>query len=93
MPSRCSRSPTPASLEQVDGALLEHAGADARLDVLAAPVLEHDRLDAGPVEELREREARRAGADDRDLGARALHDSSSTSCAMANARLAAGTPQ
>ena len=32
--------------EQVDRALLEHAGADALLDVLAAARLEHDRLDA-----------------------------------------------
>ena len=38
--------------EQVDDRLLEDAGADARLDVLAAPVLEDDRLDALAVEEV-----------------------------------------
>ena len=80
-------------LEQVDGSLLEHAGADARLDVLAAAVLEHDRLDPGPVQQRSEDEPGGAGADDRDLGAQPRHDSSSTCCAMANARLAAGTPQ
>ena len=91
--SRCSRSATPGALEEVDRALLEHAGTDAGLDVVAAAVLEHDRLDPGAVEQLREDEPRRAGADDRDLGLRARHDSSSTACAIAKARFAAGTPQ
>ena len=53
--------------EQVDRALLEHAGADPVLDVVAAAALEHDRLDARAVEQLGEREAGRAGADDPDL--------------------------
>ena len=81
------------AIEQVDGALLQHAGADARLDVVAAPVLEHDRFDPGTVQQLRERQPRRPRADDRHLCARAAHASSSTCCAIANARLAAGTPQ
>ena len=81
------------SLEQLDGALLEHAGANARFDVLAAPGLEHDRLDPRRVEKLREGEACWAGTDDRDLGTRALHGPPTTSCATAKARLAAGTPQ
>ena len=81
------------SLEQLDGALLEHAGANARFDVLAAPGLEHDRLDPRRVEKLREGEACWAGTDDRDLGTRALHGPPTTSCATATARLAAGTPQ
>ena len=51
--------------EEVGDRLLEHAGADPVLDVVAAPVLEHDRLDALAVEELGEREPRRPGADDR----------------------------
>ena len=55
--------------EEVDDALLEHAGADARLDVLAAAVLEDHRLDPVEVEQLREHQAGRAGADDRDLRA------------------------
>src|SRR5262245_39521114 len=53
--------------EQPDGALLEHAGADAVLDVLAAAVLEHDRLDALEVEEVREQQAGRPGSHDSDL--------------------------
>ena len=81
-------------VEEVDRALLEHAGADARLDVLAAPVLEHDRLDPLALEELSERQPRRAGADDPDLRAgHAAPSSSSTCCAIANAVFAAGTPQ
>ena len=81
-------------VEEVDHALLEHARADARLDVLAAPVLEHDRLDPLAMEQLRERESRRARADDPDLRAgHARPSSSSTCCAIANAEFAAGTPQ
>ena len=64
-----------------------------RFDVLAAPGLEHDCLDTRRMEKLREGEARWAGTDDRDLSTRALHESPTTSCATANARLAAGTPQ
>ncbi len=56
-------------VEQVDRALLEHAGADALLHVLAAARLEHDGLDALQLQEPREREAGRAGSDDADLGA------------------------
>ena len=37
IPSRRIRSPTPGRVEQVGRALLEHAGADAPLEVLAAP--------------------------------------------------------
>src|SRR5205809_347092 len=32
--------------EQVDGALLQHAGPNALLDVLAGAALQHDRFDA-----------------------------------------------
>ena len=52
--------------------LLEHAGADALLDVLAAAALEHDRLDPFALEQPRERQPRRAGADDPDLRPRSL---------------------
>jgi hypothetical protein len=48
------------------------------------------------LEHVREREARRPRADDPDLGpggAQPLPSSSSTRCAIANAPLAAGTPQ
>ncbi len=76
--------------QQVDRPLLEHAGADAVLDVLAAAALEHDRLDPLACEQLGQRQARRARADDSDLRP---HPSSSTRCATANAEFAAGTPQ
>ena len=46
--------------EQVDRALLEHAGPDPVLDVVAAAVLEHDRLDPRPLEQPRERQPGRA---------------------------------
>jgi hypothetical protein len=57
--------------ERVDTALLEHARTNPVLDVLAAAILEHDRLDSLQVQEVREQEARRTGADDADLRAHA----------------------
>ena len=56
-------------VQQIDGALLEHARADPLLDVLATARLEHDRLDALELEQLRQHQPRRAGADDADLRA------------------------
>ena len=67
-PSRCSRSPTPVALEQVDGALLQHAGPHALLDVLAGAAFEHDRLDALAGQEVGEHQPGRPGPDDGDLG-------------------------
>jgi hypothetical protein len=55
--------------EDVDRTLLEDAGPDPRLDVRPGPVLQDDRLDAAPREQLAQRQAGRAGSDDRDLGA------------------------
>ena len=84
-------------LEQLDRPVLEDAGADPPLDVLAAARLQYDRVDPLHVEEVRQDEPRRAGADDPDLralgAAHARSSSASTSCAIANAELAAGTPQ
>ena len=80
--------------QQLDRPVLEDAGAHATLDVLAAAGLEHDGVDSLQVEELRQHEAGRARADDRDL--RAAHVggfSARTCCATAKAELAAGTPQ
>ena len=91
--SSCRRSINLGAFEQLDRSLLQHPGANSSLDVLAAPVLEHDGLDAGAVQQRREDQPGRAGADDRNLRAQAPHDSSSTCWAIANARLAAGTPQ
>ena len=67
--------------EEIDDALLEHAGADAGLDVLATPVLEDHRLDARAMEKLRERQARRPRADDRNLRPRHVPLSRSNSAA------------
>ena len=83
--------------EQVGDRLLEHSGAQALLDVLAAAVLEDDGLDAFALEKLSERETCRPGADDADLRPHQScgvgWTSSSTRCATANAPFAAGTPQ
>ena len=57
--------------QQVGGPLLEHARANARLDVVAAAVLDHDRIDPLAVEQVGERQPGRPRADDPDL--RAAH--------------------
>jgi hypothetical protein len=54
--------------QQLGRSLLQDAGADALLDVLARSILEDDALDSRQFEEPGEREARRARADDADLG-------------------------
>jgi len=48
-------------------------GPHPRLDVLPAAELEDHGLDARAVQQVGEREARRAGADDPDLGSRRRH--------------------
>jgi hypothetical protein len=55
--------------QEVDGALLEHAGADAALHVVAVASLKDDRLDALEMQELPEHQARRARSHDSDLRA------------------------
>ena len=54
-------------VHQVDGALLQHAGAHAVLDVGAAARFEHDAVDAFAIEQMREEQAGRPRADDGDL--------------------------
>jgi hypothetical protein len=61
--------PHPDFVQQVDCALLEDAGSDSLLDVLSAPVLENDRVDARQMEELRQHEPGGTGTDDPDLRA------------------------
>ncbi len=56
--------------QQFDGGMLQHARADPLLDVLAAAPLEHDGVDAGPVQQVGQHEPGGAGADDADPGAR-----------------------
>ena len=79
-------------LQQLDRPLLQHAGANPVLDVLAIPVLEHDRLDAGDLEQARQRQSRGAGADDADLRPHSP-SSASTRWKTWKALFAAGTPQ
>ena len=81
-------------VEQVDGRLLEHAGAHARLDVLARARLEDDRLDAPQVQQVGQQQPGRTGPHDPDLGVHhpSASASASTRWATAKAVLAAGTP-
>src|SRR5207253_8669015 len=53
---------------QLGRSLLEHAGADAVLDVLAAAIFEDDALDSRDLEQARQGEPGRPRADDPDLG-------------------------
>ena len=52
---------------QVDGALLQHAGAHAAFDVLAAARFQHHAVDAGALQQQREEQPRGSRADDADL--------------------------
>ena len=58
-------------IQQVDGALLQHAGPDTLLDVLPAPGLDHHRLDALQVQQVRQHQTGRAGAHDSNLSVHA----------------------
>ena len=77
--------------KEVGVPLLDHAGADPLLAVLAASRLDDDRLDPLGLEDPRQGEAGRPGADDADPGLHSL--SASTLRNTLNAWLAAGTPQ
>ncbi len=59
--------------QQLGRPLLEHAGADPRLDVLTAARLEHDRVDAVALQQLAEQQTGRTGTDDRHLRALGTH--------------------
>jgi hypothetical protein len=54
-------------IEQLDRALLEHAGANSRQNIGAILALEDDGIDAVHMQQLREQQAGRSGADDGDL--------------------------
>ena len=56
-------------LEQIDGALLEHTGADAAEHVFARLPLDDDIVDASPGQEMPQHQPGRAAADNRDLSA------------------------
>ena len=53
--------------EQIDRAVLEHAGSDTLLDVLARSTLEDDGFDPLLGQQVRQHQARGAGADDANL--------------------------
>ena len=55
-------------VKQVDGDLLDDAGADAVEHILAGLPLDDDVIDAVLMQKLTEQQARRPGTDDRDLG-------------------------
>jgi hypothetical protein len=63
----------PRAPKQVDGSLLQQARLHPLLDVLAAPALEDDGVDALPRQEMREEEDARARSDDRRLRAHPPH--------------------
>ena len=70
-------------VEQIDGGLLEHAGTDAPEHVGGALTFDDHVVDARLVQQLREQQPGRAGADDGDL--RAIHNSV-RNCACACSR-------
>ena len=69
MPSASIRSAEPGLAQRLDGAVLEHAGTHPVLDVVAIARLEHHRLDALQVQQVRQQQPGRSGTDDRHLGA------------------------
>ncbi len=78
-------------MHQIDGALLEHAGAHATLDVVTAPRLQHDAIDARAIEKMREKQSRRTGADDGDLRARVVHGAGARAATSSVAPLSSST--
>ncbi len=61
------------ALEELDRRMLEHARAHAMLDVVAAAVLDDDRVNALEMQQMREQEPRGPRADDADLRAVYCH--------------------
>ncbi len=64
--------------QQIDRALLEHAGTNPALDIVARAPLEDHGLDAALVQELREQQPRWTRPHDADLGAHGARASSIT---------------
>jgi hypothetical protein len=56
--------------QQVDGALFENAGADAREHIVAAAALQHHGVDTRAMQQLGEQQAGGTAADDQNLGFR-----------------------
>ena len=73
--------PHAGAVEELGDVVLEHACPESRLDVVAAARLEDHRVDPLPVQQMPERQPRRAGTDDPDLGAgHAAERSKSAAC-------------
>src|ERR1700674_239668 len=53
--------------QKVDGALLEHAGANSLLDVVALMTLQNNRFDSLKVQKMRKHQARGTRSDNSDL--------------------------
>ena len=68
-PSRSIRDTEAERSQQIAGALLDHAGANPCLDVLAGALFDDDVVDAGPPQQVRQQHAGGAASDDRHLGA------------------------
>jgi hypothetical protein len=62
-------APGVGPVDERDGARFQHAGADAAEHMRPAAALQHDVVDAGEMQEAREDEPGRAGAEDGYLGA------------------------
>ena len=56
-------------MHQINGALLQHAGANALFDIVAAAIFEDDGIDALEVEKMRQNQTGGSCADDSDLRA------------------------
>ena len=56
--------------QQPDAVALKDARPVGVLDLVATTYVEHHRVDAGPLQKVRQHEPGRSGADDPDLGAR-----------------------
>ena len=61
----------PELVHQVDGSLLQHAGANALFHILAAAIFDDDGIDAFALEEMRKKQTGGTGANDADLRAHA----------------------
>ena len=57
----------PHRVQQIDGALLEHAGPDAVHHILAIAVFDDHRVDAVEMKQVPEHQAGRTGTDDSNL--------------------------
>jgi len=56
--------------EQIDGALLEDPGSHSLFDILAATILNYDRINSLQMQKMRKHEPGRPRADDSDLRTR-----------------------